>query len=281
VKASVPALDAHYAARTTTIATCIHITRRDATVARFTDHARALVVDGERYESAGGYTASAITSSSRLNPDNLELSGAIDSEVFTEADLMAGKWDFAAFRIFEVNWADTSMGRRRLRRGSFGEVRAAGVAFTVELRGMMDALRQNILPLVSARCDARVGDARCGVDLDALSGGRVTTTVSAAPDRRTFTATGLTQASGWFDTGVLVWNTGENAALFAEVRTFTFGGAVVLVEPAAFDIAAGDEFELEVGCDGLLATCRDKFNNVTRRRAFDFVPGVNRLVAGQ
>lgn len=272
-------LASHYEERVTTLATCWHITRRDGQVFRYTDHPFDLLVDGVTYIGSTGYTASGIASSARLNVDNLEVSGAIDSATITEADLLAGKWDFAEIRIFEVSYLNTGLGRHRLRRGWLGEIRTAGIGFTAELRGMMQVLQQHILRIVSSRCDAQVGDARCKINLATFTNGTVTGTITSVTNNRSFADSALTPATGWFDNGIITWTSGLNAGLQREVRTYTTGGAILLVQAMPFNVAVTDAYSMTVGCDGTLPSCRDKFNNVINRRAFDFLPGVNRLVS--
>jgi len=273
------ALAAHFALNAATVATCWLIVRRDGARFAFTDHVDPLTIDGDVYLASSGYTSSNIETSAALNVDNLEVSGGLDSSAITEADLLAGKWDFAEVRIFEVNYTDLSQGKNKLRRGWLGEVKTNGPAFTAELRGMMQALQQNIGRIVSPACDAAVGDARCGLDLDVLTDGRVAGAVTAVTSARVFTAAALTQAGGWFDGGVVTWTSGANAGLEMEVRTFA-AGLVSLVLPMPFAVAVSDAFSITVGCDNLVTTCRDKFANVVNFRGFPHVPGVNRIMSG-
>lgn len=281
MKTASAALEAHNAQAVTTIATCWKITRRDGQIFTYTDHPAPITFEGFTYLASSAYNASTIESSSALNVDNLEISGAIDSATITEADLLAGKWDFAEVRIFEVNYSDLTQGALKLRRGWLGEVRTAGIGFTAELRGMLQAVQQNIGRIVSTRCDARVGDTRCKINLATFTDGRVNGTVTAVTDNRQFTASALTQATSWFDEGVLTWTAGLNAGLDKEIRTFTSGGAFALHNAMPFAVQVGDTFTVEVGCDGSLAACRDKFANVINRRAFDFLPGLNTLMANE
>jgi uncharacterized phage protein (TIGR02218 family) len=43
------------------------------------------------------------------------------------------------------------------------------------------------------------------------------------------------------------------------------------------DIANGDTFDLDPGCDKLLGTCKDKFANVKNFGGFPYIPGVDRM----
>lgn len=159
-----PALAAHLAGPVTTLATCWEITRRDGRSFRFTDHDQDLVFDGETYAARFGYARSALTSDAQLSVDNLDIDGIFDDAAISEAEMRAGLFDFAEVRIFLVNWADPSMGALRLRRGWLGEVTLSEQgSFRTELRGLTQALQQEIGEIYSAECRADLGDVRCKV----------------------------------------------------------------------------------------------------------------------
>lgn len=156
------ALAAHLAGSVTTLATCWRITRTDGLVLGFTDHDRDLVVGGTTYAAASGYGRAAIGSRADLSVDDTEVSGILNSSLITETDIRAGLWDGAEVRIFVVNWADLTQGTLPLRRGRLGEVVSAdNGGFRAELRGMAQALQQQVGELYSPECRADLGDARC------------------------------------------------------------------------------------------------------------------------
>lgn len=161
-----PALAAHLAGEVTTLATCWRVQRTDGAIYGFTDHDRDLVVAGVTYVSSSGYARAAISSRADLSVDDTELAGILDSALITENDLRAGLWDGAEVRIFVVNWADLSQGILRLRRGRMGEVISGDDGgFRAELRGLAQALQQQVGEMYSAECRADLGDARCRVPL--------------------------------------------------------------------------------------------------------------------
>ncbi|MCC7173256.1 MAG: DUF2163 domain-containing protein [Planctomycetes bacterium] len=273
------ALKAHLAGEVTTIATLWKVTRTDGAVYGFTDHDRALELDGVTYEAASGMTASAVESSASLAVPNGEVEGVLDSSSLNEADLLAGKWDFARVDVFQVNYSDLTQGTLKLRRGWLGEIRTTRGGFTAELRGMMQALQQSIGRIVAPACDADVGDARCGVDLSTFPNGTVATTVTSAASQRVFTASALSQAAGWFNGGKVLFSSGANDGVAMEVKTFA-GGVVELVLPMPGAIAPGDAFTITAGCDKTLATCKAKFANAINFRGFPHLPGIDRMISG-
>lgn len=164
MKTVTPQLAAHLAGPVTTLATCWVITRRDGRVFRFTDHDQDLVFDGETYAARFGYARSALTSDAQLSVDNLDIDGIFDDAAISETEMRAGLFDFAEVRIFLVNWADPSMGALRMRRGWLGEVTVNEQgSFRTELRGLTQALQQEIGEIYSAECRADLGDLRCKV----------------------------------------------------------------------------------------------------------------------
>lgn len=257
---------AHIQSEVTTLATCWKITRKDATVMGFTTHIDDLVISGVTYQSdVGSYAASAIRSTSDLSVDNLDLGAVFDSAAITEADLLAGKYDYASVEIFAVNYADLSMGTLPLRAGTLGEVSAEGGSFNAELRGLAQALQQVIGRTYSKRCDADLGDSRCTITLAAYT---VTGTVSSFSSKSVFVGSSVPTRAG----GKLTWTSGLNSGLFMEVKSLS-GSTITLVQPMPYAIAATDAYSVYAGCDKLPATCKTVFNNIINFQGFPFIPG--------
>lgn len=211
--------------------------------------------------------------------DNLDAAGALSSDTLTEADLAAGMFDSAEIEIWRVNWADTAQ-RVLMVKGSLGEVRRGEAAFTAELRSLAHRLGQERGRTYQYACDATLGDARCGVDLedpDFVGAG----TVTAFETAYLFTASGLGAfADGWFTAGLLTWLTGDNAGRSMEVKRHALAGSDAQVElwrSMAEPIAASDTFTVTAGCDKTFDTCKARFANVDNFRGFPHIPG-NRYV---
>jgi len=274
----------HLALDRTTLATCIKVTRRDTQVFAFTDHIETIPFDGVDYLSANAYTASAIESSAGLNVDNLEVTGYLDSAAITEEDLLAGKWDFAEVLMFEVNYADLTMGNHKIRRGWLGQVKTSDVTFVAELRGMMQRLQTLVGRLITPACNADVFDARCGITTGSIANGLVVSSVTSVigSTNALFGDTALTPATGWFDYGLVTWTGGLNDGLAMEVAGYALitPPQVLLKLPMPFTIQVGDTYTIRAGCDKKIATCLAKFNNVINFRGFPHVPGPGRLAKG-
>lgn len=269
-----PALQAHLDTGATTLAWCWRIRRADGLTLGFTDHDRTLAFDDTAFEPEAGFTASEIRAGSDLSVDAQEAEGVLSSDRISETDILDGRWDGAEVEVWRVNWADPAQ-RVLMRRGSIGEIRRGRVAFVAEIRSLAHVLDQSVGRTFQAFCDARLGDARCGVDLSGPAF-RGTGTVAEVRLDRAFTAAGLDGfALGWFVHGTLDWTTGANAGRRAEVTGHTAADEVVLTLATAplRGIAPSDAFTVTAGCDKQIGTCAAKFANVPNFRGFPHIPG--------
>ena len=274
------ALQAHLDGGTTTLAWCWKIERSDGVVFGFTDHDRALEFGGVTYEPDSGLAASEIRSGTDLAVDAQDAEGVLTSDTITETDILDGRWDNAAVEVWWVNWAAVAE-RVLMRRGAIGQVRRGRLAFVAEVRSLAHVLNQTVGRTFQHACDAELGDARCGVDLDSAAykaSGAVTTVTGD----RAFTASGLGGfAAGWFVLGRLTWTSGPNAGRVAEVASHDVLAGVrrlTLLEAPVRPIAGGHEFVVRAGCDKRLETCRDRFANVVNFRGFPNIPGQDTVV---
>lgn len=269
-----PSLSSHLQQEVTTLATCWRITRRDSVVLGFTDHDRNIIVGGDTYLAASGFTPTAISSSSALNVDNLDVEGMLDSSAIDEADLMAGLYDFAEISIFQVNYNAPADGQLLLRTGWLGEVAIREGRFIAEVRGLTQRLGHTIGELYSPSCRATFGDARCKKSLAPLT---VTGTVDSSSSRNQFQDVARAEAAGIFSFGKVTFTSGDNTGLSMEVKEYT-PGKVTLVLPMPYEIAAGDHYSLVQGCDKTFDTCAVRFENAVNFRGEPHVPGLDRML---
>lgn len=270
MKAISPALKAHYAQGTTTLATCWKATLTNGTVVAATSFDRDIVFGGVTYQAAQGYSASDIESSAELNPDNLEIQGVLASPAITDDDIHSGLWDYAAIEVFEVNYADLTQGRNLLRAGTLGEVRGGRSKFVAEMRGLLQAYTRNVVRLVTNDCTADLGDARCRVDLAAIT---VTGVVGTVTGNRTINDAARTEAADWFTGGKLTFTSGANTGRSMEVKR-SAPGQIELAHAMYDAIAPGDTYSVYAGCTKRHAEdCIAKHNNGVNFRGFPHLPG--------
>ena len=270
-------LKAHISGEVTTLAMLWRVTRLDGAVYGFTDHDSDITYQGVTYSAMTGVSSGAIRGSADLAVDNLDVDGILDSAAITDADLLAGLWDYASCIVMRVNYADLSMGHEVLKSGTFGNVKTGRVHFSTELRGLSQPLQQTIGRFYKPGCDANLGDARCGVSLPSYTVSGAVTTVTT---QSAFSDSSRAEAAGHFSLGLLTFTSGFNAGRKMEVKSFSAGGAFVLQQAMPNAITVGDTYSVHAGCDKRLETCRDKFSNVANFRGFPHFPGMDRMVSG-
>lgn len=102
-------LSARLASGVTTLAHVWRVERRDGEVFGFTDHDRALILDGLTCAPSSGFKAAAIEKSLGLSVDTASIAGALSAEAITEEDLARGLWDGARVDIYRVDWSEPSL----------------------------------------------------------------------------------------------------------------------------------------------------------------------------
>lgn len=269
-----PALQARLDTGVTTLCRCWLITRNDGVVQGFTDHDEDVALGDVTCRAGAGLTASEATQKLGLAVDGSEFSGALADDTLNEDDLAAGRYDAAQVELWLVDWTEPAL-RVLLAKGTMGEVKREGAAFTAEVRGLSQRMNEESGRLYTANCSADLGDARCKIVLDQPTY-RGEGTVSAVSASSAFEADGLSAfAGGWFSGGKLTFTSGANAGASVEVKAHVNDGAVSLTlwQQMAQPIAEGDAFVVTAGCDKRFATCHDRFNNVVNFRGFPHMPG--------
>ncbi len=259
----------------TTLCRCWVVTRRDGIKRGFTDHDNDIVLDAVTCRAGTGLSGSEATAQSGLAVTASEISGALDDDALTEDDLAAGLYDAAIIDVWLVDWTDAAL-RLLLSKGTLGEVRREGAAFTAEVRGLADRLAEERGRLYTVGCSADLGDASCTVDLTAAAF-RGTGAISALTGNSAFTTSGLSDFDdGWFTAGRLNWTSGANSGLAMEVKRHSVESSSVSIElwqAMAHPLAPGDTFAVTAGCDKRFSTCRDRFANSVNFRGFPHIPG--------
>ena len=268
-------LQAHLDTGATTLARAWIVRRRDGVVLGFTDHDKALAVDGVSCDAATGMDASALESSTGLSVDNAQAVGALSSVGITDLDVETGKFDGAEVWHWVVNWQDVTQKTLQFR-GSLGEIRRGAGAFEAELRGLSEVLNRPVGRSYLRQCDRVLGDGKCGFDTN-TAGFVVEAVVDVSSGRRVVE---LKDTAGfedqWFLHGKLVWLTGANAEAEALVRADNSRGNVRVIElwqETRFPIQNGDQLRIHAGCDKVETSCKEKFANFANFRGFPHMPG--------
>ena len=250
----------------TTLAFVWRIERGDGVALGFTSHDRDLDIDGFRYASAPGMRPSAVRLSDGFDLDDLDLEGALTSDLLTRDDLLSGRWDGARLTLAAVDW-QAPVAPVALATGTLGGVSVRGGAFSVALRGPTSAFDRSVTEETSPSCRARLGDHRCRVNLAPLTHAAVVVAIDEAQVtlRAPF-------ADGAFDFGTLRWIDGGNAGLTARVLR-SAGTALTLAEAPPLPQTLPVAVELIEGCDRQFATCCTRFANAPNFRGEPHLPG--------
>lgn len=254
-----------------TIALCWRVERCDGGAIGLTDHDADLIVDGLVHRASPGMTPSAIERSDGLEPDTMDVGGALSSAAITESDLIAGRWDGARVALNAVDW-ETGRVVAALGEGRIGAVETAASGFTAELSGATVALQRPVVEETSAACRAELGDERCRVT---MAGRRRFARVLAC-DERTVTIDSVEPWPNGYAGGVLRWFGGGNSGLTSAIAAST-GATLTLRTAPIFPVAAGTLIDVREGCDKLLATCAGRFTNSANFRGEPFLPGIDLL----
>lgn len=92
----------------------------------------------------------------------------------------------------------------------------------------------------------------------------------------TGTGTGTDQ---FYRDGAVIFTSGANIGRVVPIADYRASDKrIVLLTPTPFDIQAGDFAIVQVGCDGLIGTCRDKFNNILNFGGDPFAPSAQQLI---
>jgi len=297
----IPALRGQRTQLTKCWAHLFKITRRDGVIMRMTDHDATLWfkeggTTAYEYSPLGAPNMNSQRWTANWNPDSSELEGFfLESDGVEQSHIREGRYDRAQIDVYVVDWRWPWIGSFRMDRYWFHDFQYSEERWATEIRSLAEQTSYNINRIHNKRCDADLGDDRCGVSFTgdyAAQTGTVTTVDALVngPDhvRMRFEGSGnyVTHTPAgysagildtWYRHGSLVWTTGDNViagSTLYEVQYFSRAtGCIQLWVPTRFDIGVGDTFQVYPGCDkSLHGHCRKKFNNIIAHRGFSYMP---------
>lgn len=273
------ALTAHLQGSVLTLATCVKVVRKDGLTLGFTSHDLPLLSNGVEYFPSGSMSASAVQSTTSVSSDNLEVTGVLTDDRITESDLAAGRYDEARVWVYKLNWQDPSAGQVCIFHGLFGEVTLKDGSYRAELRSLTDLLKANIGESTSPICRCRrLGDSRCKVSMVGLVDSLVVSSVISSSE---LVCTGSARTAGFYNFGRLKVASGAAAGAESDVKdhVLTSGSCqLTLRAPLTVGVAIGDSITVEAGCDRLMATCLNRYNNLANFRAEPLLPGNDQIL---
>ena len=270
-----PAFSDHVNSEVTTLATCWILRRMDGFTLGFTDHDRAIDLLGVTCAPETGLIGSEIRQTSGFASDDQDISGILQSDMISEADLSGGRYDGATIETFRVNWQQPEQ-HVSLRTGYLGKVRSDEQGFQAEIRGLSVAMEQERGRVYQYECDATLGDGRCGVDL----GGLGLSFQGSIDDRENanilLLALSPRPSAGALAMGSLSLRSGVADQMSFDILSHEPSGEFERVElwlPLHEGVVNGDLVSATVGCNKSFRTCRDLFSNQMNFRGFPHIPG--------
>jgi uncharacterized phage protein (TIGR02218 family) len=273
----------------TTLCYLWRIIRQDGMILGFTNFDQNLTIDGLTFEAAVGFNPSQIATDSSSSANNVELTSFFDSSAIAEADLVAGKYDFAEVQVYIVNYLDLPASLTEsppkfcyLLRGRLGEITNNGRGFTAECRAWSDQLNQEIGSLVSKTCRYDLGDSRCTVNLAAFS--HDCTVVGVVDLQQLYLSTNAPTTDGYFNDGYLIFTSGDLTDVRRQIMYSNPTRLLFLWEPLPQSPEIGDQLTVVAGCDKTVDACEDKFNNLINfggeHGGGNYMPGADEIISG-
>lgn len=179
--------------------------------------------------------------------------------------------EMTLYRAFMPTYGNVAAGTVIMFAGRVAEIDASGSLATFSVNSHLELLNQN-LPrnLYQSGCLNTLYDTAC-----TLNQASFTVTASAgASSTQSIVNTALTQATGYFDLGVITFTSGANNGISRTIKTYVQGSPSTVNVIAPFPTApnSGDTFSIVPGCDKQQSTCQNKFSNLANFRGFPYVP---------
>lgn len=264
------AMSTELAKEVTTLAWCWRADRRDGLSFGFTSHDVNLVIDGLTYYAETGLNSTNAQAKVGANVDNLEVAGILDASTITEEDVRKGLWDGCEIKVFIVNWKDVTQ-QLIVQSGTVGDITVKKIGFVAEMRSLSQFLQNTIGRLITRRCDATFGDARCGFTRPQVTGS-VTNIVGNIE-------VVLSDTTAILPNGTIEWTSGNNNGSSMEVKSIT-GSNVVIMLPMNSPVAIGDTYILYSGCDKNFTSSLgcSYYGNQVNFRGFPTIPGLDAIM---
>ncbi len=263
-----------------TMADLYTFTMLDGTYYRWTAADRAITVGGIPFSAQGPVIERGTTRvTASLEVDTLDITLLVGDDpvliggVPLLAAAMNGAFDGARVkleRIFMPEPGDTSLGTVVLFEGAVAGVSPSSTRVELTIKSELEKLNTQ-LPhnLYMPACSHALYDAGCGLSRSNFTD---TASVGASPSPTTLAfASGLSEADGYYDLGVVAFTAGANLGVRRAVKSYV-GNVVTLALPLPHAPAEGDAFTIYPGCKKSLTVCKTKFGNSDRFRGFPYVP---------
>jgi len=262
------AMKNYLATKTPTLATLWTITAVDGGVLRGTDYSKTITFEGQSYSNGRGQQRTAIQLTSDLSEDNFDTKGFINTAL-PRNELVAGRWDYAALSIYQINPLDPTMGKIHLLSGRIGQIKIEDNTYTASITSRLSAFKAGRVALSSPECRATFGDSRCGINLATHT---TTGSITGVDAFNGALSVSLSNPALLLTSGVLTFTSGLNNGAKVDIKAYSTGYMVLHFWPVNAP-QIGDTVSAVRGCNKLYATCKDVFENTVNFRGEPDIPG--------
>ncbi len=245
------------------------ITRVDGVVIGVTDHDRDIAIGDEIYHARGALKPSKLESEMGLSPENLDVFGGVDGEIFREDELHRGLFDGALVEYFSWDWQNETKNEILLK-GRIAKIEYSQNRFRAELETPIDKLPNIFGRSFQKECHACFCDENCG--LNAQNFQHRSSIAALHWPKLTL--------SGHFpwplENGLLVFSERPKGVQKSGIRSAKPQEAqteITLWADLKFQPEIGETVMVQAGCDKNFETCRQRFGNAVNFRGFPHMPG--------
>jgi uncharacterized phage protein (TIGR02218 family) len=253
----------------------VKIARRDGVVLTFTSLDKDLWMDGRLYLSREAIAPTNIESKLDISVNNSEISSLLDSDLISDGDIIAGKYQDAEVTIYLVDFTNIPVSENIayiLQRGLVGEISVTDFGYTFEVLSLASGLlNRKASKQVSPTCLYNFGDSNCKFDLDPVT---FTVGLSGAINNSTLEIN-VPVPDGSFNYGIITFNTGANEGLSFYILNHE-SGLIKLFSGCPYPVTGGENVTLVQGCAKTPNACKG-YNNFINFGGFptegNFMPG--------
>lgn len=246
-----------------------------------TTHPSAIEFEGNTYVVAKGADLSAQSEGTGGQDVDTQLSGAIDSDLLTNADLTRGVYRGAEVTEYLVDHKFPWVGALRTWSYVIQDISWNGESFDANCGGILSSLTNAKGQSWSRQCVAKFGGPYCGVNLDDFrqpTGAPASVTSVDANSPRRFYASQFQAGPGgsdprYFEFGLIEYRSGDNLGRFSTIVAYDDqGDEFTVAEAPPFPVQVGDTFYAYPGCQKTIDAC-NSFNNFANFQGAPFVRG--------
>lgn len=269
------------------------IVKKNGDIVRLTDHNRTIEYEGQTFIAASGGDTSDRRRDAGFKPGDQEFR-TIVSDLITVEDLAGGLYDEARVDEWVVDWKYPWAGAFTTMVYFLNAVDFSGETLRAEAVTAAGILERIVGETMDADCRWDLGAPGCNRELAIASapaswspthyGFVPDMIVTAVNSSIAFQATSIppqytnqTYSDGttdiFFQFGRVFWTQGDNANTWSRIVNYDpVNRVLTLAVKTGYPVQNADRFDLYAGCDRRRITCREKWNNLSQFRGFEFIP---------